>query len=105
MQLFLEIDFFNMLNVHGLVYHSTGTWTVDSLSSTLESQPSIVRRHLGFWVSQGILKEQSTDTFTVVERLQEGTKTTPQGVHDSLRCWLNMDPVSVQMHVVEQCHY
>lgn len=72
-----------------MVYHSTGTWTVDSLSSTLESQPSIVRRHLGFWVSQGILKEQSTDTFSVVERLQEGTKTTSQGVHDSLWCRLN----------------
>lgn len=59
-----------------------GTWTVDRLSSTLESQPSIVRRHLGFWVSQGILKEQSTDMFTVVERLQEGTKTLPQGTCD-----------------------
>ena len=62
---------------------STGTWTVDSLSSTLESQPSIIRRHLGFWVSQGILKEQSTDMFTVVERLQEATKTMPQGTRSS----------------------
>ena len=69
---------------------SAGTWTVDSLSSALESQPSIIRRHLGFWVSQGILKEQSTDTFAVVERLQEGTKTIPQGTHDPL-----VDPASI----------
>ena len=55
-------------------------WTVDSLSGTLESQPSVVRRHLGFWVSQGVLKEQSTDVFTVVERLQEGTRAIPQGL-------------------------
>ena len=55
-------------------------WTVDNLSSTLESQPSVVRRHLGFWVSQGVLKEESPDVFAVVERLQEGTRTLPQGM-------------------------
>lgn len=61
--------------------YSADTWTVDSLSSALESQPSVVRRHLGYWVSQGVLKEQATDVFAVVERLQEGTRTLPQGRH------------------------
>ena len=59
---------------------SIDVWTVDNLSTALESQPSVVRRHLGFWVSQGVLKEQSPDVFTVVERLQEGTRTLPQGM-------------------------
>ena len=30
--------------------------------------PSLLRRRLGFWISQGVLKEESTDTFTVVEK-------------------------------------
>ena len=49
-----------------------GCWTVDGLSAALEAQPSVTRRHLGFWVGQGVLREHPTDTFTVVERLQEG---------------------------------
>ena len=49
-----------------------GCWTVESLSAALEAQPSVTRRHLGFWVGQGVLREHPTDTFTVVERLQEG---------------------------------
>ena len=59
--------------------HFADTWSVDSLSNVVESQPSVVRRHLGFWVSQGILKEQSSDVFAVVERLQEGIRSLPQG--------------------------
>ena len=45
---------------------------MEELSSALEAQSSVVRRHLGFWVSQGILRETSTDRFTVVECAQEG---------------------------------
>ncbi len=30
-----------------------------------ESQPAIVRKHLSFWVSQGVLREGPTDTFTI----------------------------------------
>lgn len=60
-------------------FQDQSTWTVDCLSSAIESQPSVVRRHLGFWVSQGVLKEQSTDTFVVVEKLQKGTTAMHQG--------------------------
>ena len=45
---------------------------MESLSGVLEAQPSVVRRHLGFWVGQGVLKENPTDTFTVIEEQQEG---------------------------------
>ena len=33
----------------------------------LKAQPSVVRKHVGFWVSQGLLKEQSTDVYAVVQ--------------------------------------
>lgn len=43
------------------------TWTVEELSLKLESQPSVTRRHLVYWVSQGILYEDPLDKFNVVE--------------------------------------
>ena len=64
-----------------------GTWTVDALSSTLEAQPSVVRRHLGFWVGQGVLKEHPTDSFTVVEEQQEEARGTTGGMKSLIgRC-------------------
>lgn len=38
--------------------------------------PGLLRRRLGFWISQGVLKEESTDTFTVVEK-QKGQQRMP----------------------------
>lgn len=38
--------------------------------------PGLLRRRLGFWISQGVLKEESTDTFTVVEK-QKGQQRVP----------------------------
>lgn len=51
------------------------TWTVEELSLKLESQPSVTRRHLVYWVSQGVLYEDPLDNFNVVE--EEG-KDVPQ---------------------------
>ena len=60
---------------------------MDALSSTLEAQPSVVRRHLGFWVGQGVLKEHPTDTFTVVEEQQEEARGTTGGMKSLIgRC-------------------
>ena len=61
---------------HTHTHTHTGTWTVDTLSGVLEAQPSVIRRHLGFWVGQGVLREHPTDTFTVVEEEQEGARGT-----------------------------
>ena len=46
---------------------STDCWSIDCLSRLLKAQPSVVRKHIGFWVSQGLLKEQSTDVYAVVQ--------------------------------------
>lgn len=43
-------------------------WTVEELSSVMHVPPGLLRRRLGFWVSQGVLKEESTDTFIVMEK-------------------------------------
>lgn len=52
-----------------------GSWTVDAMSMAIESQPSIVRKHMGFWASQGVLKEHPLDTFTVIEQQEESKHT------------------------------
>ena len=49
----------------------TGSWTVEEMSAVLEAQPSVVRRHLGFWVTQGVLREGQHDMFTVVEQAND----------------------------------
>ena len=45
--------------------------TVEELCDLMEAQPTTVRRHLSYWVSQGVLHENPTDTFTIVENINE----------------------------------
>ena len=51
-------------------------WTLEELSGVMHVPPGLLRRRLGFWTSQGVLKEESTDTFTVVEK-QKGQQRIP----------------------------
>jgi len=52
----------------------SGTWTVEALSAKLSSSPSSIRKHLGYWVGQGVLREESNDTFTVIEKRSEKSR-------------------------------
>ena len=52
---------------------------MEALSTKLLSNPSAIRRHLGYWVGQGVLREDSNDTFTVVERQTEGIRSCTTG--------------------------
>uniref|UniRef100_A0A0A9Y699 Anaphase-promoting complex subunit 2 n=1 Tax=Lygus hesperus TaxID=30085 RepID=A0A0A9Y699_LYGHE len=42
-------------------------WTIDELSSVLHIPPTVLRRRIAYWQSQGLLKEVATDTFLLVE--------------------------------------
>ena len=44
-----------------------GECTIDSLSRSIKAHPSVVKKHVGFWVSQGLLKEISTDVYGLVQ--------------------------------------
>ncbi|KAJ7334437.1 Anaphase-promoting complex subunit 2 [Desmophyllum pertusum] len=57
-------------------------WTLEELSGVMHVPPGLLRRRLGFWISQGVLKEESTDTFTVVEK-QKGQQRIPEVVMDA----------------------
>ena len=50
------------------------------MSSKLACAPSTIRRHLGYWVGQGVLREDHNDTFTVIERQTEAIKSCPTGM-------------------------
>lgn len=45
-----------------------GCWSIEALSHSLKTQPSVIRKHVGFWVAQGILKELYTDRFSIVRQ-------------------------------------
>ncbi|XP_074654773.1 anaphase-promoting complex subunit 2-like [Tubulanus polymorphus] len=42
-------------------------WTLDGLSAVMHMPVSALRRKITFWQSQGILKEESADTFILIE--------------------------------------
>ena len=42
------------------------TWSLSELCTILESQPTALRKHLMYWVSQGVLYEDLHDTFSVM---------------------------------------
>ncbi|CAH1389815.1 unnamed protein product [Nezara viridula] len=47
-------------------------WTIDELSSILLIPPTILRRRIAFWQSQGLIKETTTDTFCLTEEPTTG---------------------------------
>ena len=45
----------------------TDRWTVEELSSALQVPATALRRKIAYWQTQGLLKEETTDTFVLVE--------------------------------------
>lgn len=46
-------------------------WTVDELSAVMQMPAHAVQRKIAFWQSKGLLREESTDTFVLVEDHKE----------------------------------
>ena len=75
------------LTCGGFDIGSPGTWSVEEMSGALEAQPSVVRRHLGFWVMQGVLREGRHDSFTVVEQANEAARNRGLGMYVCVCVW------------------
>lgn len=56
-----------------VIYHfeNQGSWRFDALRGKLGISGATLRRHLNFWSNQGILREQPTDTFTIIESQED----------------------------------
>ena len=61
---------FNVTPVHAtIIYHyqQKQRWTVDELSAVMQMPSQALQRKMAFWQSQGLLREEATDTFVLVE--------------------------------------
>ncbi|XP_072422395.1 anaphase-promoting complex subunit 2 isoform X2 [Chiloscyllium punctatum] len=52
-------------------FQQKSTWTLDELSDALKVPVIALRRKIALWQQQGVLKEDPTDTFTVIEEEQK----------------------------------
>ncbi|KAK3606129.1 hypothetical protein CHS0354_010758, partial [Potamilus streckersoni] len=61
---------FNVSPVHAAIimqFQEKNKWTVEELSKVLQMPATALRRKIAYWQSQGLLKEESNDTFVLVE--------------------------------------
>ncbi|KAL3869262.1 hypothetical protein ACJMK2_041966 [Sinanodonta woodiana] len=61
---------FKVSPVHAAIimqFQEKNKWTVEELSKTLQMPATALRRKIAYWQSQGLLKEESNDTFVLVE--------------------------------------
>lgn len=60
----------NVSPVHAAIimqFQNKDQWTVEELSGVLQIPATALRRKIAYWQSQGLLKEEATDTFILVE--------------------------------------
>ena len=50
----------------------TARWSLEELSSTMHMSSSMLRRCLGYWLGQGVLKQESQDVYVVLEKNRGG---------------------------------
>ncbi|XP_049784564.1 anaphase-promoting complex subunit 2 isoform X1 [Schistocerca cancellata] len=48
-------------------FQTKNQWTIEELSQEMRVAPTILRRRMAFWQSQGLVREMSTDNFVLVE--------------------------------------
>ncbi|XP_014681229.1 PREDICTED: anaphase-promoting complex subunit 2-like isoform X2 [Priapulus caudatus] len=53
-------------------FQEKSKWTVDELSVIMHVPVSVLRHKMAFWQSQGLLKEESADTFILIEEGKGG---------------------------------
>ncbi|XP_031558383.1 anaphase-promoting complex subunit 2-like [Actinia tenebrosa] len=58
-------------------------WQIEELCSVMQVTPGTLRKRLAFWVNQGVLKEESHDTFVVVEKQKGLNKVNNEMVMDA----------------------
>jgi AraC-like DNA-binding protein len=47
-------------------------WSLEELSSAMHMSSSMLRRCLGYWLGQGVLKQESQDVYVVLEKNRGG---------------------------------
>ncbi|XP_033732322.1 anaphase-promoting complex subunit 2-like [Pecten maximus] len=61
---------FNVSPVHAAIimqFENQARWTIEELSNFLQMPATALRRKIAYWQTQGLLKEETTDTFILIE--------------------------------------
>ncbi|XP_038045964.1 anaphase-promoting complex subunit 2-like isoform X2 [Patiria miniata] len=53
-------------------FQNKAKWTVEELSGVMQVSVTALRRKMAFWQSQGVLREEGTDTFVLIEEQRGG---------------------------------
>lgn len=60
----------NVTPIHATIilhFQEKHEWTLEKLSEIIHAPTTVLRRKIGFWVTQGVLKETANDTYTLQE--------------------------------------
>ncbi|XP_062517010.1 anaphase-promoting complex subunit 2-like [Corticium candelabrum] len=56
-----------------MAFQNQSSWSVDALSREVQMTQSLLAKRLAFWVGHGVLREDMTSTFSIVEKQQDGS--------------------------------
>jgi anaphase-promoting complex subunit 2 len=63
-------------------FQNSSECSIDLLTQSVKAPPSVVKRNVGFWVSQGLLKEISSDVYRLMQEWNFDHKAAVKPVHD-----------------------
>ncbi|XP_020706375.2 anaphase-promoting complex subunit 2 [Athalia rosae] len=75
----------NVTPIHATIivhFQNRSEWTVDELSEAMHVPATVLRRKITFWVSQGVLKEISSDKFLVQEESASKNRPTTEIIEE-----------------------
>lgn len=53
------------------MYIAEGSWRLEDLSQKLQVPASVVRKKIAYWQAQGLIKETSSDNYTLIENIEQ----------------------------------
>ncbi|XP_046467554.1 anaphase-promoting complex subunit 2 [Neodiprion pinetum] len=75
----------NVTPIHATIiihFQNKNEWTIDELSEAMHVPATVLRRKITFWVSQGVLKEISSDKFLLQEESATKNRSTAEIVEE-----------------------
>ncbi|CAD7078540.1 unnamed protein product [Hermetia illucens] len=52
-------------------FQERNEWALEELSGLLKIPPSILRKRISFWQTQGLIKERDTDIYTLIDEMEQ----------------------------------
>lgn len=78
---------FNVSPIHATIilhFQDKSEWSLDQLSEVMHVPTTVLRRKIGYWVSQGLLLETSRGNFTLQEECSTNSPKNDNAIHTAL---------------------